>query len=47
MELDCDTLQTKMKEMKDDRLALNYFGDTKMALFDFFEKAARSAALEK
>ena len=47
LELDCDTLQSKMKEMKDDRLALNYFGDTQMAIFDLFKKAARSVELEK
>ena len=36
LELDCDTLQSKMKELKEDKLALNYFGDTQMALFDTF-----------
>ena len=46
-EVDCNTLQSKMKEMKDDRLALNYFGDIQMALFDTFKLAARSVDLEK
>ena len=36
-----------MNELKEDKLALNYFGDTQMALFDSFSKAARSQALEK